>query len=148
VNHGVGSFRETLVVRVVQTEPHVGQISAKNRDARGQRLGKGVALHVQLKRAPELAGRIGRILRAHQHVEPLGIPTIGALKQARRDMAADVAGRASQEECHVALETGPDPAEPGPAGIGADGSATASGVSPNRNTRRGVGSGARPSISG
>ena len=147
MDHGVGGVRQTPVFGVVQTESRCGQITAKNRDPRAERFRERIAAHVQLQRAPQLAGRVGGIFRAHQHVQALGVPTIGLRKQARRDMAADVAGRASQEECHVASETGADPAGPGP-GTGAGGSPPESGASSNRKWRRGVGSGARPSISG
>ena len=53
-------------------------------------------IHVQLQRAPQAFARFLRIARAHQQIQRIGM----IREQIRRDVSADVAGGAGQEDGH------------------------------------------------
>jgi hypothetical protein len=96
VNYGICRAHELRVVSVGEAEMRVGEIAAKNLDARAQQFVEAREIQMQLEGAPEAFLRFLVIARADQQIQRVGM----ARKQIRRDVRADISGGTSQEDGH------------------------------------------------
>jgi hypothetical protein len=74
-----------------------GEIAQENTDARVHEFRELRKYHVELQGVPQAAPRFLRIARSNQHVQRISL----CGEEIRRNMGADVAGRASQKNRHV-----------------------------------------------
>ena len=74
----------------------VGEITAKNADARVQELIESREIEMQLESAPEAFLRLLFVARADEEIQRVGM----ARKQIRRDVRADISGGTGQEDSH------------------------------------------------
>jgi len=96
VDYGVCRAHELRVIVIREAEMRVGEVAAKNADARAQHFIEARKIQMQLERAPETFLRFLFIARADEQIQRVGM----ARKQIRRDVRADISGGTSQEDGH------------------------------------------------
>ena len=96
MDYGICRAHELRVVIVREAEVRVGEVAAKNVDARAQQFIEAREIQMQLKSAPEAFLGFLFIARADQQIQRVGM----ARKQIRRDVRADISGGTGQEDGH------------------------------------------------
>src|ERR1700722_17827106 len=91
-------MNQAIVVIPRQPELSIGEIAAKDPDARLQILVEAREVQMELQGVPQTQFPLVGIARPHQHIQ--GSPMV--LQQVGSDMAADVSGGPGQEYRHVA----------------------------------------------
>ena len=96
VDYGVCGADQLRVIVVGEAEMRVGEITAKNSDARVQEFIEAGEIQMQLESAPQTFLRFLIIARADEQIQRVGM----AREQIRRDVRADVSGGTGQEDSH------------------------------------------------
>ena len=96
MNHRLGRADQVRVVGRVQPKTRIGEISAKNGNARFERIAELRKVQMQLQRVPEALVRLLLRLRAHQQIQAVRV----TLQQEGGDVRADVAGGTGQKDGH------------------------------------------------
>ena len=98
MNNGVSGVSQAIVIVLAQAKESIGKVAPKNPDAGLQKLVEAPEVHVELHGLPEAHLGFMRILATNQEIQA----GIVLLKKIGGDVRADVAGRAGQENRHVA----------------------------------------------
>ena len=99
MQHRIGRRGQKLILAVRQTEMRSREVAAENPDAaRREMLAKRGKIEMQLQGMPQSPLGFAHRRRAHQQIQRFAV----LFEKPRREVRADIAGRAGQKDGHVA----------------------------------------------